>query len=560
VSDSWPSVLPTTAPIKPINDYSGEYSAHNVLVLTTFAQKMHYKPHVLIMPRSLEIGSVDQLAADVAKKWQLGPEDLTLVVDLKGNAIGASVGSALANKGVDGAYLHQMLVPILARHSSHHGDHSLAIRRVMSVVDRAYVRGVVSPPGSPQTAARSVVPANAHSSSGGGALISIFFFFFLIVFVGIFVISLRNAKSGMRRISLPKNRDAGDDVDEIKDFIGQSNERAQIPLKEFAKRVHVKNDLEDGSEDLDSGALDGSPPDPRKVPIAAAFLKKRTGEVKRFGAEDTALADEGLIPTAADEPTSLAEMGLGSSAAADRTALAEAGMPSPEQADQAFFAPNDVVEPKQQRPRPELERDFQKSLGDYGDQMVATDANSSQTAADLASVDTSAELKTRIPPSFLEMPQDNASTPPAPDSPAMPGPLPMPERPVESANRVPPALPGGGWTLPAADSTGLSSPTPAPTPSAQAMTSAQRSAQPPTGPVIVPTELDAAALAMPPSPSYNLSFDGGFPDFSKPFANAPTDEATAGAEQNKEQKPCSKCGAERSADFAFCLKCGQMFV
>jgi uncharacterized membrane protein YgcG len=559
VSDTWPSVLPTTAPIKPINDYSGEFSAHNILVLTTLAQRMHYKPHVLIMPRSVETSSADQLAATIAQEWKLGPDDLTLVVDLKGNSIGASVGSALANKGVDGAYLHQMLAPILARHSSHHNDHFVGIRRVMNVVDRAYVRGVVSPAGSPQTAARPVAPANAHSSSGG-IFIPIFFFLFLIVFIGIFAISLRNAKSGMRRISLPKNRDIGDDVDEIKDFIGQSKEHVQIPLKEFAKRVHVKNDLEDGGDDLDSGALAGSPADARKVPIGAAFLKKRTGEVKRFGAEDTALADEGLIPTEATNPTSFAEMGVSSSTAADRTAFAEAGTPSPEQSDQAFFAPNDVVEPKQQRPRPELERDFQKSLGDYGDQMVATDANSSQTAADLASVDTSAELKTRVPPSFLEMPQDNASTPSAPDSPVMPGPLPMPERPVESANRVPPPLPGGGWTLPVAAATGLSSPPLAPTPSAQPAMPAQAPAEPPAGPVVLPTELDAAALAMPPSPSYNLSFDGGFPDFSKPFANAQTGEATAGAEQNKEQKLCSKCGAERSADFAFCLKCGQMFV
>jgi hypothetical protein len=84
--------------------------------------------------------------------------------------------------------------------------------------------------------------------------------------------------------------------------------------------------------------------------------------------------------------------------------------------------------------------------------------------------------------------------------------------------------------------------------------------QPSADAVLSPPALDPAAIVMPPSPSYDLNFDGGFPDFSKPLANAQTGESTAGAGQKKEPMLCPKCGAEKSVDFAFCLKCGQMFV
>jgi hypothetical protein len=572
VSDSWPNVLPTTAPLKPVCDYSGELSARNVSVLTGIAQKMKYKPHVVIMPRSLEVGSADQLAANIAGKWRLGPEDLTVVVDLKGNSIGANVGTALANKGIDGVYIQQLAAANLTRHLSYKNDIYSAIRRVMHGVERGYTKGVVSAAGPAQTGVRQLAAAPPSGSGLGSLLGGIFALFFLIAFF-VVIVGMRNAKTNTRRISLPKDRDMADDVTAIENLVGQPHERAQVPLKEFAKRVHIKNPLADGDEDIDGELRDGIPAaDQGKVPISAAFLKKRTGEFGRSAQVDSSLADEGLTPTKADaqtsfaeasgssttatDPSSLAPASGSSTMAADPGSFAETDLPSPAAANQPFFAANDTVEP-QQRPRPELEREFQKSLGDYGDQMVATDSSSAQTAAELASVDSSAsaELSPRIPPSFLEMPQEHASTLPLlPDSPVLPGPLPMSERPIEPA-RVPPALPGKGWTLPVSASSLASASAQTPESPAQPVIPAQASATP----GLSSPAIDPATLVMPPSPSYNLGFDGGFPDFSKPFTNAQGAEA-ASAGKNEEQKLCPKCGAERSADFAFCLKCGQMFV
>ena len=338
MSNSWPSILPTTAPAGEVNDYSGELHANNVKALTLMAQKSHYKPHVLIMPRSLDIGSADKLANAAAKKWKFGANDLTLVVDLRNSSFGINAGADLANKGVNSASIQPYLASVQGRHPLKKTDVSLGISRVLRGVDRAVTRtstGTTQPgPAAPAPAGQSGFP-----------LLSVL----VIVVLLLILIRVVKAGSGTRRMKLAKSDDVqiGDDVDRIERMLGQPGDPAQVPLKEFAKRVKVKNPGDEtGTESRDDlVAFESS---------GNRFLKKKTGESKVLEPSSDGSESENSQQT--------------------KLAAFEKALEPMDKEDLAVFA----GEPPQ--PAPELEHKFQKELGDYGEKMMEADAVDSQMA------------------------------------------------------------------------------------------------------------------------------------------------------------------------------------
>jgi uncharacterized membrane protein YgcG len=499
MSNSWPAVLPETVPAKPINDYSGELSAANVRMLSNLTKKMHYNSHVVILPRATDIGSADSLATDAFNKWQLGAKDILLIVDLDHSTVGSSMGASLANKGISTEYVRQMVPALGGKNGFSRGTTYGTIARVMRAVDRSERAAL-------QTADAGENPATVPVSYSGANAFSSLGVFMLVSFVAVIMIFRVRITAGTRRMTLNKSG---------KLQIGDSDDAAdlnvQVPLREFAKRVHVKNP----DEDYDTAATSAqglADEVMRKGRInTAEFLKKHSDQIKTgqvSGDNDSALEAK-FGPPQTEGHATFAQLGTVIAESESTFANVEPAAPESDQARQF-----DVAEQAETKPtKPELERRFQSDLGNYGDQMVKGDRdqsadNSSAAAPNLASTTASvtAAAAAPIPSSFLEMAREHTSAlpPPSPQNPALPGALSMPESPIDQA------------------------------------------------------ELDSPLLKMPASPAYNLNSSGGFPDYSTTTGTSGAEEALPGAPQKAVL--CPKCGAEKSSDFAFCLKCGQMFV
>jgi hypothetical protein len=401
------------------------------------------------------------------------------------------------------------MVPALAgKNGFSRGTTYGTIARVMRAVDRSERAALQTADAgeSPATVPVSYPGANAFSSLG---------VFMLVSFVAVIMIFRLRNTAGTRRMTLNKSG---------KLQIGDSDDAAdlnvQVPLREFAKRVHVKNP----DEDYDTAATSAqglADEVMRKGRInTAEFLKKHSDQIKTAkvsAANDSALEAE-FGPPQTEGHATFAQLGTVIAESESTFANVEPAAPESdqvrqfdvaEQAEQAEKAEKAETKPT----KPELERRFQSDLGNYGDQMVKGDRdqsadNSSAAAPNLASsiASVTAPAAAPIPSSFLEMAREHTSAlpPPSPQNPALPGALSMPESPIVQA------------------------------------------------------ELDSPLLKMPASPAYNLNSSGGFPDYSTTTGTSGAEEALPGAPQKAVL--CPKCGAEKSSDFAFCLKCGQMFV
>jgi uncharacterized membrane protein YgcG len=502
LSHTLPAALPTTMPSTVVVDYSGRLSQTELGAINSYAVRTHYSPHVVVLSPATRVVSTQGLALDIAQTWKLEPNGFLLVVNTSNDSAAMVAGTSLQNKGINGKYVNEHLMPMRFEKEYIQGNLAGAIRSTMTGVERRL--NLIALRGDRAT-------HNQHQSSSNWpvGLTFISFFFFFVVMAGIMgkaSVSTRPRRMQLGGGGYQNDADLASDLDRIHQVLGGAPAVKQVPMKEFVQRASLNRNTQNS---LDAMPAPHAQVEDERTQLAHELIDKVLASESRAKDESSGtqkpfkLIFEGTHAPQNPQP------------AARQSNPVVGNAPVVSEPTKAFdmpvYKPYEFPEDETAVPSVgSLEPAAEFSVPDFAanansaavDPLVASSnsTDAAQTTESILKVDQYAQAMKSEPDQAAELPAWQPATYTMPPAPVLPG---APVMPVSQF--------------------------------AASMNS------------------DFTDVLNRGSTNYASQQQSGF------MTSGTTDSSSGGKEQAA-PGVCPKCQSEKSPDFSFCLRCGHMFV